>query len=42
MREMKSVTQVQILDEAVYVSLRANDFEKYINPLVSTPVMSKL
>ena len=31
---MNSMSQVQILEEAVYISLCANDFEKGMNPFL--------
>ena len=36
---MESAAQVQILDEAVYISLKANTFEKSMNSSVLHPAM---
>ena len=38
---MESVTRVQILDEAVCISLCANSLEKSMNPCVFSPAISK-
>ena len=39
--EMKSVTWVQILGEAVCISLRTDALEKCMNPSVLRPAMGK-
>ena len=41
MLEMESVTQVQIVDEAVYTSHRSNTPEKGMNPIILTPAVGK-
>ena len=40
-KQMKSATWVQILDESVYISLGANALGKSMNPSLLTPDMSK-
>ena len=39
--EMVLATQIQIHDEAVYISLYLNAFGKYTNPLVLLPAVCK-
>ena len=38
---MDTVTWVQILDEAVYISKSANTFGKGMNPIILPPAMDK-
>ncbi len=39
--EMDTVTQVQILDEAVFISHNANIFGKGMHPTILSPAMGK-